>query len=88
VLQVEFLAPLSAPGPMRVELTARRLGTTSATYLLRCAGRPTFAQGHRVIVKIDEAGRPVPWSLRYREAFQRLADGQLPEAIIPEARQD
>jgi acyl-CoA thioester hydrolase len=69
---------MTAPGPMLVELTAAKLGTTSATYLFRCAdpaGDVTFAQGHRVIVKIDQAGRPAPWSDWYRSAFEALAAG-------------
>jgi acyl-CoA thioester hydrolase len=79
-LHVEFLAPLESPGALLVELTAGRLGRTSATYLFRCAdpdGGRTLARGHRVIVKIDEAGRPAPWSEWYRETFQRLVHGQL-----------
>jgi acyl-CoA thioester hydrolase len=77
-LHVEFLAPMTAPGPMLVELTAAKLGTTSATYLFRCADPAsdvTFAQGHRVIVKIDQAGRPAPWSDWYRSAFEALTAG-------------
>ena len=45
-LHVEFLAPLESPGALLVELTAGRLGRTSATYLFRCAdpagGLPSF----------------------------------------------
>ena len=77
-LHVSFLAPMTAPGLMLVELTAAKLGTTSATYLFRCAdqaGEVTFAEGHRVIVKIDEAGRPAPWSDWYRSTFEELARG-------------
>ena len=77
-LRIEFLAPMTAPGLMLVELTASKLGTTSATYLFRCAdqaGEVTFAEGHRVIVKIDEAGRPAPWSDWYRSTFEELARG-------------
>jgi acyl-CoA thioester hydrolase len=80
-LHMEFLAPLAAPGAMLIELTAGTLGSTSATYLFRCAdpaGQLTFAQGHRVIVKIDADGRPAPWSSWYRETFQSLAAGRLP----------
>ena len=80
-LHVEFLAPLESPGALLVELSAGKLGRTSATYLFRCAspdGSLTLAQGHRVIVKIDETGRPAPWSPWYRETFQALADGRLP----------
>jgi acyl-CoA thioester hydrolase len=77
-LHIEFPAALESPGALLVELTAGRLGRTSATYLFRCAGPDggrTLARGHRVIVKIDEAGRPAPWSRWYREAFGALAEG-------------
>jgi acyl-CoA thioester hydrolase len=50
---------------------------TSATYRFRCVEADNdrmLAHGHRVIVKIDEAGRPAPWSDWYRETFRRLCD--------------
>lgn len=75
-LRIEFLAPLESPGALLVELGAGRLGRTSATYLFRCADPAddrTLARGHRVIVKVDEAGRPVPWSPWYQTAFGSLA---------------
>ena len=80
---MEFLAPLESPGVMRIDLTATQLGQTSATYAFRCAdpdGDRLLARGHRVIVKIDETGRPAPWSPWYRDTFQALADGKLPDA--------
>jgi acyl-CoA thioester hydrolase len=80
-LHMEFLAPLESPAALRVELTARSIGTTSATYGFRCtdeSGMRVLAVGHRVIVKIDEAGQPVPWSPWYRDVFASLADGRLP----------
>ncbi len=74
-LHVEFVAPFEAPGSLLVELSAGKLGRTSATYLFRCAdprdGR-TLAHGHRVIIKIDQDGRPAPWSDWYRETFEAL----------------
>ena len=76
-LHVEFVAPLQSPGALLVELTAGRLGQTSATYLFRCANAAdgqTLAHGHRVIVKVDADGRPVPWSPWYREVFGSLAE--------------
>jgi len=82
-LHVEFLAPLRAPGLMLVELSAAELGTTSARYEFRCAepaGQPTIARGYRVIVKIDEAGRPAKWSDWYRDTFRALRAGSLPTA--------
>ncbi len=73
-LHVEFLAPFGAPGPLRVTLSADRIGTTSAVYGFRCGDEVTYAVGHRVIVKIDpDSGRPAPWSDRYRETFAELA---------------
>jgi acyl-CoA thioester hydrolase len=74
-LHVEFLAPLESPGSLLVELSAGKLGRTSATYRFRCAtpdGGRTLAEGHRVIIKIDEDGRPAPWSDWYRETFEAL----------------
>jgi len=79
-LHVEFLAPLQSPGALLVELTAGQLGETSATYLFRCANPAdgqTIAHGHRVIVKVDQAGRPAPWSPWYRQIFRTLAEGHL-----------
>src|SRR6202000_3232943 len=74
-LHVEFLAPLESPGALLVELSAGKLGRTSATYRFRCA-RPddglTLAEGHRVIIKIDEHARPAPWGAWYRETFEAL----------------
>jgi acyl-CoA thioester hydrolase len=80
-LHVEFLAPLQSPGGLLVELTAGQIGRTSATYRFRCASPAsgqTIAHGHRVIVKVDKAGRPAPWSPWYREVFAGLAAGNLP----------
>jgi acyl-CoA thioester hydrolase len=82
-LHLEFLAPLESPGALRIELTARSLGRTSATYGFRCtdpAGGRVIARGHRVIVKIDETGRPMPWSRWYRDTFAELAAGRVPAA--------
>jgi acyl-CoA thioester hydrolase len=80
-LHIEFVAPLESPGALSIELSAGKLGRTSATYEFRCADPAndrTIAHGHRVIVKIDGAGRPVPWSPWYRGTFQELAEGHLP----------
>jgi acyl-CoA thioester hydrolase len=90
-LHMEFLAPLESPGALRVELTARSLGRTSATYGFRCTDtgdERVFARGHRVIVKIDEAGQPVPWSNWYRETFEELAAGRMPASQVPDSRKD
>ena len=73
-LHVEFLAPVSTPGPLRVEMTGLKIGTTSATYGFTCGTDPVRARGHRVIVKVDaQTGRPVPWSDWYRDLFGKLS---------------
>jgi acyl-CoA thioester hydrolase len=70
-LHMEFLAPFATPGLLPVTLTALKIGNTSATYGFTCG---VFAQGHRVIVKLDPStGRPAPWSESYRDAFAELA---------------
>ena len=72
-LHCEFLTPFSAPGPLRVELTADRIGTTSAVYGFRCGDDPIYATGYRVIVKTDPVtGRPTPWTDWYRKMFTEL----------------
>jgi acyl-CoA thioester hydrolase len=82
-LLLEYLAPLKSLSAIRKELTAGRLGQTSATYDFLCtdpAGNRAIGRGHRVIVKIDETGKPAPWSPWYRDTFQALAEGWLPTA--------
>jgi acyl-CoA thioester hydrolase len=72
-LHVEFLAAVAAPGPLRVRLTADRIGTTSAVYGFCCGDEVIYARGYRVIVKVDPVtGAPVPWSSWYREMFAEL----------------
>ncbi len=74
-LTIDFLAPVSAPGLLRIELTALRLGTTSATYgfVLGNGAGLTHATVERLIVKIDpDTGRPAAWTDGYREQFAEL----------------
>lgn len=68
-LHIEFLAAFTAPGDLRIELTADKIGTTSAVYGFRCGH---YALGYRVIVKVDASGRPTPWSEWYRRMFAEL----------------
>lgn len=68
-LHIEFHAAFTSPGVLPVEITADRIGGTSARFGFRC-GR--YASGYRVIVKVDAGGRPTPWSDWYRVAFERL----------------
>lgn len=63
---IEFLAPITSPQPLRIELMLTHVGRTSAVHRFRCldrAGRMEHARGRRAIVKIDAAtGRPRPWT--------------------------
>lgn len=80
-ISLGFTAPVSAPGVMRVEVVAARLGRTSATWGYRCAipgpgGEDILvAQGTRVVVKVDGSGRPAPWTDSFRVLFDWLAAG-------------
>jgi acyl-CoA thioester hydrolase len=83
-LHLEFTAPVSSPGELRIGLQAREIGRTSAVYGFRCrfgAADSEVAIGHRVIVKVDGAGKPAPWTPWYRDVFASLQDGGLPEVV-------
>jgi acyl-CoA thioester hydrolase len=83
-LHIEYLAPVAAPTAMLIELSAGRLGRTSATYRFRCADPAsdrTLAHGHRVIVKIGPDGRPAAWTQWYRDAFLALAPADAPAEV-------
>ena len=80
-IALEFTAPVSSPGVLRVEVVAVRLGRTSATWGYRC-GVPgpggtelPVAHGTRVVVKTDGSGRPAPWTDSFRTLFGWLAAG-------------
>ena len=80
-ITLEFTAPVAAPGVMRVEVVAVRLGRTSATWGYRCAvpgpqgGGIPVAHGTREVVKVDGSGRPTPWTDSFRALFEWLAAG-------------
>ena len=83
-LHLEFTAPVSSPGQLRIGLQARRIGRTSAVYGFRCrfgAEATEVASGHRGIVKVDGAGAPAPWTPWYRDVFASLQAGDLPEVV-------
>jgi acyl-CoA thioester hydrolase len=82
-LHLEFHAPVSAPGRLKIGLQAERIGRTSAVYGFTCRFEGTHvdvATGHRAIVKVDEAGRPAAWTQWYRDVFASLQTGTLPAA--------
>ena len=80
-ISLGFTAPVSSPGLMRVEVSAERLGRTSATWGYRCAvagpdgAEVQVAEGTRVVVKVDGSGTPVPWTDSFRALFAWLSAG-------------
>lgn len=75
-IALEFTAPVASPGLMQVEVVAMQLGRTSATWGYRCSMAGTaVANGTRVVVKVDESGRPVSWTEEFRGLFGWLAGG-------------
>ncbi|HVR44629.1 MAG TPA: thioesterase family protein [Thermoanaerobaculia bacterium] len=75
-LHIEFLAPVDAPGPLRIDVWVERLGNSSCVYGFRCTsedGEITYARGDRTIIKLDpESRRPVPWTEAFRSAHREL----------------
>ncbi len=86
-MRVSYERPITSPGRHAAHLWVERLGRTGLTYGFRlCSadGATTYAQGHRVLVRVDsQTLRPTPWSDRARaiaaellrpEADERPAD--------------
>ncbi|MGW0819393.1 acyl-CoA thioesterase [Streptomyces viridiviolaceus] len=75
-LRITYEAPVTRPGAYAVHLWLERLGTTGLTYGFRfCSadGSTTYAQGTRVLVRLDSATlRPAPWSDAFRSAGREL----------------
>ncbi|MCG7207969.1 MULTISPECIES: acyl-CoA thioesterase [Streptomyces] len=75
-LRIGYEAPVTRPGTYAVHLWLERLGTTGLTYGFRfCSedGAVTYAQGTRVLVRLDAGTlRPAPWSERFRAAGREL----------------
>ncbi|MBL1087014.1 acyl-CoA thioesterase [Streptomyces actinomycinicus] len=75
-LRITYRAPVTRPGPYAVHLWLERLGTTGLTYGFRfCSadGAETYAEGSRVLVRLDATTmRPAPWSDAFRTAGREL----------------
>ncbi|MEU7427085.1 thioesterase family protein [Streptomyces sp. NPDC040750] len=75
-LRITYEAPVTRPGAYAVHLWLERLGTTGLTYGFRfCSadGAQTYAQGTRVLVRLDAATlRPAPWTDAFRAAGREL----------------
>jgi acyl-CoA thioester hydrolase len=75
-LRISYEAPVTSPGTYAVHLWLDRLGTTGLTYGFRfCSadGTLTYAQGARVLVRLDATTlRPAPWSDAFRAVGREL----------------
>ncbi|MFE6178013.1 acyl-CoA thioesterase [Streptomyces sp. NPDC056464] len=75
-LRIGYEAPVTKPGTYAVHLWLERLGNTGLTYGFRfCSadGSVTYAQGARVLVRLDAGTlRPAPWSEAFRAAGREL----------------
>ncbi|OIJ65623.1 acyl-CoA thioesterase [Streptomyces mangrovisoli] len=75
-LRISYEAPVTRPGAYAVHLWLERLGNTGLTYGFRlCSadGATTYAQGTRVLVRLDaDTLRPAPWSETFRAAGREL----------------
>ncbi|MER6072420.1 thioesterase family protein [Streptomyces sp. NPDC001817] len=75
-LRISYEAPVTGPGVFGVHLWLDRLGTTGLTYGFRfCSadGARTYAQGTRVLVRLDASTlRPTPWTDAFRAAGREL----------------
>lgn len=75
-LRIGYERPVTRAGEYAVHLWLDRLGRTGLTYGFRfCSadGATTYAQGSRVLVRLDPGSlRPAPWSERFRDAARAL----------------
>ncbi|MER5457924.1 thioesterase family protein [Micromonospora sp. NPDC002389] len=72
---ITYRAPVTGTGPIAVHFWLEHFGTSSAVYAFRFHSldddTTTYAQGRRVIVRLDPATmRPTPWT----EAARAVAD--------------
>ncbi|MBV1853308.1 acyl-CoA thioesterase [Catellatospora tritici] len=62
---ITYHAPIRGTGPVGVQFWLDSMGETSAVYGFRFLsedGATVYADGRRVMVKMDPKGRPTPWS--------------------------
>jgi acyl-CoA thioester hydrolase len=74
--QIRYLAPVRGTGELSIEITPKHLGTTSlvlAAEVRARHGAQVHAAGTTRLVRLDPgAGKPTPWSDRFRAAFEPL----------------
>jgi len=75
-LRIGYQQPVTGPGAYAVHLWLDRLGRTGLTYGFRfCSadGATTYAQGARVLVRLDPRTlRPALWSERFKDDCREL----------------
>ncbi len=62
---ITYHAPVRGTGPIRVQFWLESMGGSSAVYGFRFLsedGATVYADGRRVMVKMDRTGRPTPWT--------------------------
>ena len=67
-----YESPVTAPGPVLVRLTVRRLGDSSLTMgwsVHSACGTVQHAQGERVVVHVGRDNRSAPWSRAFRASL-------------------
>ncbi|MEU8000738.1 thioesterase family protein [Catellatospora sp. NPDC049111] len=72
---ITYHAPVRGTGPILVHFWLDSMGETSAVYGFRFLsedGGTVFADGRRVMVKMDRTGRPAPWTPQGREIASSL----------------
>ncbi|GAA2351954.1 thioesterase [Catellatospora methionotrophica] len=73
---ITYHAPVRGTGPILVQFWLDGMGETSAVYGFRFLsedGTTVFADGRRVMVKMDRSGRPTPWTEQGREIAGSLS---------------
>jgi acyl-CoA thioester hydrolase len=74
--EIRYLNPVRGEGDICVEVTPKRLGTTSlviAAKIVSIHGSIVHAQGSTRLVRLDAAtNRPCPWTARFRDAVESL----------------
>ena len=78
---VSYRAPISGVGEVRVHFWLEHLGSSSAVYAYRLQspdGATVYADGQRVVVKLDQATRrPSPWTPEVRTVAEGLLRHQV-----------
>ncbi|BCJ71667.1 thioesterase [Catellatospora sp. IY07-71] len=72
---ITYHAPVRGTGPIQVQFWLDSMGGSSAVYGFRFLsedGATVFADGRRVMIKMDRTGRPTPWTDQGRAIAAKL----------------